>query len=139
MKYPVWLAIALMLAVATPAQAQVARHRPHAVQWDSTAALPAPVGPTAESGLLPTLLSWLAPRRHPTSGPRGDAEAWTRFSRQRGDKGGSSDYMMRGIVVTAALSAGVVGLTFVAKSSRAPRLGVKPCRSGAMLALQGVF
>lgn len=141
MKYPLRLTVTLLLLAAThPAAAEMTA---------STAGFPPPVSPTvqppsplpvAREGVLASLLTMLEPKAQLAPHPAWDGEAWARMSRQSmPDREGSMDYMLRGILQTAVLSVGVVGLTFLNESPRAPGLAIKPCRSGAMIGLQGVF
>jgi len=136
MKYPVCL-IPVLLFIAAPAQAQLHSRTPNAALF----AEPPAASPPAARGFLGVLVSLLTPRVERPLRVEGDQETWARLSRLRiPDKEANSDYMMRGILVTAAVSAGVVGLgLWDTTSHRTPRFAVKACRSGAMIGIQGRF
>ena len=141
MKYLILLLVVLLLvAIAAPAKAQVPARSPNSAVRILIADPPPVVPPPTAQGFLDLLVAFLTPRVDERLVIEKDQDTWSRLARLRiPDKDAKSEYMRTGILTTAALSAGAVGLGLWDASSGAQRFSVKACRSGAMIGIRGEF
>lgn len=140
MKYLLCLvALSLLLLVAT-ARAQVPAAIPRATLPVVMASPPPPQPEPEARDVVEVIVDFLTPRIDDRIRIEKDKDTWARLSRLSiPDKDASSEYMLKGILSTAALTAGAVSLGFFDTSYRAPRVAVKACRAGAMIGFTGEF
>lgn len=141
MKYLLLLLLVLLLvAIAASAKAQVPARTPNSAVRILIVDPPPVVPPPTAQGFLDLLVAFLTPRVDEHLVIEKDKETWSRLARLSiPDKDASSEYMRRGILTTAALSAGAVGLGLWDTSSGSQRFALKACRSGAMIGIRGEF